>query len=600
MLMGALMAACASIGRPDGGPRDETPPAYVSSNPVPGQLNFTGNKITVHFNENVQIDDPLNKVAISPAQKQQPRITANGRKVEVELMDTLQPDATYTLDFSDAIKDLNEGNILDGFALDFSTGADIDTLTFSGMVLQARNLEPAQGMLVGIYSSDADSCITTRPFERIARTNQLGQFTVRNLKPGAYKAYALNDPNRDLHWDRSEDVAFLSEMVVPEEGGKPDNLLLTWFNEEYKPQYLQTYKREPRNVIHLEMAAKADSLPELTVVTLGDKENLRMPLLNHAILEHTAGNDTLNYWLRDSLLIKADTLLIEARYRRTDTLDQISWQTDTLKFNLRKSKNQAEAPKFLNVQMAESRQHLNKPLLFTTDRPVDSIVPGAVRLEMCVDSVWSEVDVPLERLSSMKFKMDAKWEPGGEYRLAVDTLGIVDIYGLRTKGSREEFTTYKEEDYSAVIFNLAGLPDSTQVVVELLNGSDEPQRKLPVTDGVAKFDFLLPGTYYARLFIDTDGDGEWTNGKLLEKQQPEDVYYFNKKLTLKKNWDRTEAWDINARAVDMQKPEEIKKNKPKRKVGEEPVRQDEEEDDDGFGTNHFYNPNNLNNRNARF
>lgn len=83
------------------------------------------------------------------------------------------------------------------------------------MVLEARNLEPAQGMLVGIYSTPADSAISTLKLERIAKTNQYGQFTVRNLKPGEYQIFALNDINRDLHWDRSEDVAFYDVLISP-------------------------------------------------------------------------------------------------------------------------------------------------------------------------------------------------------------------------------------------------------------------------------------------------------------------------------------------------------------------------------------------------
>ena len=76
---------------------------------------------------------------------------------------------------------MNEGNILDGFALDFSTGDNIDTPRISGMVLQAENLEPAQGMLVGVYSDFTDTTLTTLPLDRIARTNQLGQFTILQL-----------------------------------------------------------------------------------------------------------------------------------------------------------------------------------------------------------------------------------------------------------------------------------------------------------------------------------------------------------------------------------------------------------------------------------
>ena len=203
-----LVAACANMGRPEGGPRDELPPVYVRSNPAMGQLNVKGNKITVEFDENIALDDAMNKIVVSPAQRTTPAISSNAKRVTVELRDTLLPNTTYTIDFADAVKDLNEGNVLDGLALDFATGDTIDTLRISGMVFEAQTLEPAQGMLVGVYSNLEDSAIHTLPMDRITKTNQLGQFTIRNLKEGTYRIFALNDVNRDYHWDRSEDVAF--------------------------------------------------------------------------------------------------------------------------------------------------------------------------------------------------------------------------------------------------------------------------------------------------------------------------------------------------------------------------------------------------------
>lgn len=214
-VLAVLAAACASIGRPEGGERDETPPVFVRSDPAPGATNAKNTRLTAYFDENVQLEDAFTKVVVSPAQKTPPTVTANGRRVTVELRDTLLDSTTYTIDFADAIKDLNEGNILDGFALDFSTGPTIDTLRISGVVLQAENLEPAQGMLVGVYSNLSDTAITTLPMERIARTNQLGQFTIRNLPYGEYRIFAVNDVNRDYHWDRSEDIAFFDDIVVP-------------------------------------------------------------------------------------------------------------------------------------------------------------------------------------------------------------------------------------------------------------------------------------------------------------------------------------------------------------------------------------------------
>ena len=210
-----IIGSCASMGRPEGGARDVEPPVPLSSNPPAGQLNFNGKRLIVNFDENIQIDDAFNKVVVSPAMSQPPAVSANGRRLTVEFRDTLRDSTTYTVDFADAIKDLNEGNILDGFAIDFSTGPTIDTLRISGMVLGADNLEPAQGMLVGVHSNLSDSALTKLPLDRIARTNQLGQFTIRNLPAGRYHVFAIDDVNRDNRWDRSEAMAFYDVTVEP-------------------------------------------------------------------------------------------------------------------------------------------------------------------------------------------------------------------------------------------------------------------------------------------------------------------------------------------------------------------------------------------------
>ncbi len=629
------LAACANIGHPTGGPRDVKPPRYVGSNPVPGATNVNSHKFSIYFDENIQLDDPNSKVAISPTQKEMPELFANGKRLDITLRDSLIPNVTYTIDLADAVKDLNEGNVLDGLAIDFATGDSIDTLQISGMVLRARDLEPAQGMLVGVYSTPADSNILTRRFERIARTNQLGQFTVRNLAPGSYELFALNDQNRDYFWDRTEDVAFSSVLLTPGVEHRqvadtvaedsvvitevvdylPNNVLLGWFNEEYQAQYLKNYKRQTRNVIQLEMAAPADSLAELTIVTLGSDTTLRLPLLDVSLMTRTPGLDTLTFWLRDSAVIKADTMLIETRYRRVDTLSNLVWATDTLKFNFKSPrKDKKEKPRaitlqdkidsirqisdtipidtfalmqpssFLSVNLKNSTQEVNLPLLFSFATPIDSLPAGALRIEYMPDSVFIPLDpqppiVPADDWSFTNYRVDYEWKPSGKYRLAGDSLAVRDIYGLWIRNVEQNFTVRSLDDYSTIKFNISGLPDSVQAIVELLNEQDKPVRTLPVERGSATFQFLLPATYYARLFIDSDGNGEWTNGDLKLRRQPEDVYYFSKKLALKKNWDRTEDWDINALAVDMQKPDAIKKNKPKRMAGEVNAEQDDEEID---------------------
>ncbi len=639
LILAVLAGACASMGRPEGGARDEKPPVFVSSNPAPGSRNVSRTTMEINFDENVQLEDAFSKVVVSPAQKEPPAVSANGKRVKVEFRDTLIPNTSYTIDFADAIKDLNEGNVLDGFALDFSTGETLDTLRISGIVLQAENLEPAQGMLVGVYSNLADSAIRTLPVERIARTNQYGQFTIRNLKEGTYRVFALNDLNHDYHWDRSEDIAFYdafvspstevievtdtlyaadhSDSLVTHNGIRflPNDILLTWFNEGYKAAYLSDYKRPERRKITLNFGAPQDTLPEIRIV-----EGAGVPgteISEWARLNANATRDTLEYWIADTSIVASDTLRLSVRYLRTDSNDMLSWTTDTLRFNYRdlekkkkakkKKKDEEEAPRFivdsisgdttflpppdmeylsLNI-IGNGNMDLNKSLLFESNLPIDTLNPEGIHLEIQEDTLWHPVSaffVPDSSNLLLRRRMDIKWEPGAKYKLTIDSLAINSIYNVWNRPFSQEFTVKSPEDYSNLNFLLPGL-DSVQVVVQLLNTSDVPVYKAvkPVGESKAVLQFLNPGTYYARLFIDDNLNGKWDTGKLTDSIQPEEVYYFSKKLNLKKNWDVDQTWDITELPLDTQKPYAIKKNKPKLKRGERAPQEDYDEDEDEFG-----------------
>lgn len=655
-VMTVFLAACASMGRPEGGPRDMTPPVFVRSNPRPGQLNVSGNKIIVEFDENVALDDAMNKVVVSPAQRTTPVVSANGRRVTVELRDTLKPDVTYTIDFADAIKDLNESNVLDGFALDFATGDSIDSLRISGMLFEARTLEPAQGMVVGVYSNLSDTAIKTLPLERITKTNQLGQFTLRGLKAGTYRIYALNDVNRDYHWDRSEDVAFYDVTVSPSsepaqfadtlinvagedsivmrDGTRflPDDVLLTWFNEGYSSQYLRNYGRSNKHIIDFEFSAKADTLP---IIKLLNSRRAGEDISQWAVLEANQTLDTLRYWITDTALMAMDTLMVEARYLMTDTLEQLSMTVDTLRLvdkgarnrkrqmekeAQQREKERAKERKELEKQGVDldsldaadtipprpepikfkvtsaANQDVHRPLLFASETPVATFDSSAVKLEYLVDSTWYAVDAPVIKrispLNSLKFKADYKWSPGEKYRLTIDSVAIYDIYGLANDSIVHEFTVKKLDEYSSLSFNITGL-DGRPAVVEVLDGSDKVVASAPVNGTIGKVEYLSPGAYYARLFIDSDSNGVYTTG-LLDSIQPEEVYYYPKKVNLKKNWGVEQSWNIYELPIDMQKPLEIKKNKPKRKRGEEVPGNDENEEEDEFFDDPFMNAANRN------
>ena len=208
--------SCANMSRPGGGPRDETPPVFVKSTPAPGALNVSKQRVEIEFDEIIQVESPGEKVIVSPPQKDMPEIRALGRKVTVELKDSLLPNTTYTIDFSNSIVDNNEKNPLYSFAYSFSTGPTIDSLQVSGILLNASDLEPVTGMLVGLHSNLDDSAFQKLPLERIASSDELGHFTIRNVAPGKYRLFALKDLNRDYKFDNpSEEIAFFDSIVVP-------------------------------------------------------------------------------------------------------------------------------------------------------------------------------------------------------------------------------------------------------------------------------------------------------------------------------------------------------------------------------------------------
>ena len=204
------------MSRPGGGPRDETPPVFIKGVPAPGALNVSKQEIEIEFDEIIQVEKPSEKVIVSPPQKDMPEIRTSGRKVTVTLRDSLLPNTTYTIDFSDAIVDNNEKNPLYSFAYSFSTGSKIDSLQVSGILLNASDLEPITGMLVGLHSNLDDSAFQKLPLERIASSDELGHFTIRNVSPGKYRLFALKDLNRDYRFDNpSEDIAFFDSIVIP-------------------------------------------------------------------------------------------------------------------------------------------------------------------------------------------------------------------------------------------------------------------------------------------------------------------------------------------------------------------------------------------------
>ena len=605
----SLVTACASIGSPDGGPYDETPPIFLGSTPEPFAIGVKNKRIELEFDEFIKIEKAAEKVVVSPPQATPPEIKTNGKKIIVALDDSLKANTTYSIDFSDAIVDYNEGNPLGNFAFSFSTGDHIDTLAVSGTVLNASNLEPIKGILVGLHSDLSDSAFTTKPFERVSRTDADGHFTIRGIAPGSYRIYALQDANQNYMFDqKNEMIALLDSLIVPYTEIRihqdttwvdpltidtiravpcvhylPEDLVLLAFTEAPTQRYLTKVERSELNRFSIFFSLGADSLPLL--------KPLNFPKEDAYIVQASLDYDSITYWMRDSLVYFQDTLSFALTYEYTDTAGILVPRTDTLNLVPKKTRTkilQEEKKKLEEAKKEREKRmkhgdtipepkpqmrhlsikikggasmNLNSNVWIDFDEPIAKYNDTAIHLYKKVDTLW--VDEPYlfrqRKNELIGYELLAEWRPEVEYKLSIDSAAFVGLYGLHTKQQEAKLKFKGLDQYSTLYLTIQDSKPS--YVVQLLSSGEKVARQQQVERGQADFYFLSPGTYHIRIFNDRNGNGIWDTGLYENKENAEEVYYFPGKIETRANWDYTQEWNPTELPIDRQKPDEIKKQK---------------------------------------
>ncbi len=612
-----LTAACASIGNPDGGRFDETPPRVVGSSPADGAVNVSKRKVQILFDEYIKLEKASEKVVISPPQIEPANVRADGKRVKVDFYDSLRANTTYTIDFSDAIEDNNEGNPMGQYTFSFSTGDVIDTMQVSGRVLNAADLEPIKGIMVGLYPADStwnDTLFRTRPFLRVSRTNGEGRFTIKGVKDGAYRVRALEDKDGDFVFSqKNERVAFDTTVyvtgsfpdvrmdtvwrdslwydsirVVPYTHYTPDDVLLLAFLEDGQERHLlKTVYPEPTNFTFY-FTAPSDSTPRIKGLNFDER---------CLVADASLKNDTVTFWVTDTALIhRQDTLSMILSYMETDTLGQLVVTNDTLDLSPKTTYAKIAAERSKQIEAWEKdrerrQKKAKKPLPYEENpyertwleagfKPSGSLAPNQnvrylakepilevdttkIHFYVKKDTDWLPAPflfMPEER-SAKSYMLYAEWEPGQKYRFVMDTAAVVSVLEHESKSVRQEFHVRAVEEYGSIFIHVIS-PD-TGVVVQLLSKNDKVEAQQRTDkEGNADFFFMKPGEYYMRCYVDANGNGQWDTGDYASGLQPERVYYFGKPLPLKSQWDLRQDWDIRAVDVARQKPMAITKQKP--------------------------------------
>ena len=625
MIVLLTLNACAKMGQPDGGWYDEAPPKVIKTFPEDKAVNVNTKKIQIFFDEYVTLENPTEKVVISPPQLEVPEIKSSGKKIEIKLNDSLKANTTYTVDFSDAIKDNNESNPLGNYTYTFSTSNQIDTLEVSGKVLDAENLEPIKGILVGLYADTSHVAFQKMPMVRFSRTDSRGKFVIKGVAEGNYKVYALQDADANFFFNqKTEKIAFTSQIVIPTFKPDvrqdtiwkdslriknivqthythffPDNIVLHAFTEKNTNQYLIKSERKNPNRFSLFFSSENTKLP----IIKGEKFSKG----NEFYIEPSYRGDTLTYWLKDSMLINTDSLEIELNYLGSDSIGKLVDKVDTLQlipplslerrlkleqqaFNDWKKKQDKKqkkgepfetimpVPKLRVEQKNGSQLAPNQKMQLAFETPITGVDITKVRLLMKKDTLWHSIPYVLDTLTYLKqpdivpkdmlvrryFSISSTWVPGNDYKIEMDSLAFVDMYKRSNGKETLMFKVRSETDFGSILFTLRGMKDKS-VVAQLLNSSDKVVATRKSKAGVVEFLYLEPGDYYLRIFEDDNDNGVWDTGDYALNKQPEALYYYPEKLQCKAKWDIVKDWNIDKDVHANNKPSALQQQKEEQK-----------------------------------
>jgi len=592
-----IAPGCAKVGSPTGGPKDITPPKIVESKPGNYSTNFSSKRIEITFDEFVQLKNIYNELIISPPLKERPENKLKGKSLVVDLNNELKENTTYTLNFGNAIADNNEGNVLANFEFVISTGDYVDSLSVTGKLVNAFNLKPEKDpVFIMLHENLKDSAPYFEIPSYIGKTNKDGAFAINNIKADTFRIFALKDANLNLLFDANEKIAFvdssfvispeliettcyyLADSLLPADSTAADlklrgfaidsitgdtlkveeklkyalhvNLFL--FQEENIYQYLIAKERETRE--KLVFAFKRPLYDSLVIEPLNFDYGR-----DWFIKEKSVNNDTIIYWITDSLISNIDTVSLKLKYTVVDTVNNYVIQTDTinLKYREQKSKKQPvrktredqnteEKDKYLNLTFNVAKRatvDLNKSIWISSDKPVATYNSSLIKLYKLEDTL--ELVQPFtfikDSVRLRKFKLTIQWEERMNYKLLIEPGAFTDIYGLSNDTVLINFATQRADYYGALILTAENVV--SPLIIQLLGENESLVKEKYVSqNSIITFDYLEPKKYLLKIIYDDNNNRHWDTGNYLRKIQPEKVKYYTGDINVRSNWDVEIAW----------------------------------------------------------
>lgn len=426
------ITGCAQIMTPTGGPRDTIPPKLIGAAPSERTINFNAKKITLNFDEYVQLDNVQQNLIVSPTPKALPVVDYKLKTITVKLRDTLLPNTTYSINFGNAIKDLNEGNPFRKYTYVFSTGSYIDSMEYDGKVIIAETGKIDSTLQVFLYKNAPDSAVETRRPDYISRLDTLGNFSFSYLPPGLYKVYAIKDGDGSKTYNSKSELFGFLDKTVNINPDVPSDTLYAYAEEKEKPKTPPVIgKVKPAKELKLKITTSVP--PDNQDLLKPFKLELNTPLKTMDISKIKLSDTLYHNMQTDSIMLDSTGKIItiynkweEDTYYRiviakdaiADSLGTMLLKSDTIKF---KSKKKAEYGTLLlhfkNLQLNQnpvlqfvfSNEVIKSYPLTSPDWSIDLITPNEYELRILYDT-----------------NKNGKWDPGN-YHLKKQPERVISV-----------------------------------------------------------------------------------------------------------------------------------------------------------------------------
>ncbi|GAA4928328.1 Ig-like domain-containing protein [Mucilaginibacter defluvii] len=519
-----LMWSCANMKRPEGGPRDLTPPKLVKATPPNMTRNFNAKQITLEFDEFFKLSNQYQEISMSPAQDKLPEYNIRGTSLVIDFKDTLQKNTTYVINFGKSIADVNESNALKNFTYVFSTGPHIDSLSISGSVTNTQTQQKEKDIAVLLYPLSKDTAFYKKKKPAIfALTDSSGNFSLNNLKEDRYRIYALKEASPNKIYDNdAELVGFIKDTI---------NLTKDTANIQ-----LRIFQQEPTNFRFVDRRFDTDGKILLAFNKPLQKPSIKIinpvNLDNQKILEYSS---------------KRDTALM---YMRTMDFDSLSIQVadnnkplDTVVLRKNRKENFQKVVKLSFNIGSDNKLKPGTDLLITANLPVETINSALVTLKE--DSATVSGFTLTKDSTSRKLSVKYRWKQNATYQINIADNALTDLFGNKNKTTGKKFEIDKPENYSILTLKITVPEPNKNYVIQLYRDEKTILRSDVITKSTSVvYNNYINGKYRVKVIYDANKNGRWDSGNVKEGRQPENIWLYDKEITLRPNWDAEEAISI--------------------------------------------------------